>query len=221
VAVLFFIVVNLVWVWPHFSDWGKTRARMDKAHTQLIQFEGGTNRIPALKKEIEKYQKQGELVPAEDQSVRFVRLIQNQAAQSGVIIVNMGNQRQGGTNAFFVEQNETVTLQSGEKQLVDFLYTLGAGNSLIRVKVLSVQPDPSHQQLATRATLVASYQRKATGAATPAPATGAKTPAARPAVTPPATKTPPAKTPPATPAPPAGSPRKLPGAPNTLTPIKK
>jgi hypothetical protein len=136
--------------------------------------------------------------------VRFVRLIQNQAAQSGVIIVNMGSQRQSGTNAFFMEQNETVTLQSGEKQLVDFLYNLGAGNSLIRVKVLSVQPDPSHQQLATRATLVASYQRKATGAHAPAPAapTAAKTPAA-------------------TQPPPAAPTNKLPAPPNTLTPIKK
>jgi hypothetical protein len=218
VAVLFFIVINLVWVWPHFSDWGKTRARMDKAHEQLVQFERGTNLIPALQKEIEKYQKQGELVPAEDQSVRFVRLIQNQAAQSGVIIVNMGSQRQSGTNAFFVEQNETVTLQSGEKQLVDFLYSLGAGNSLIRVKVLSVQPDPSHQQLATRATLVASYQRKATAARAATPAVPAKTPAARPpAATPPAAK-PPAAKPPATPAAPG---RQLPAAPRTLTPKKQ
>ena len=223
VAVLFFIVINLVWVWPHFSDWGKTRTRMDKAHEQLVQFEGGTNQIPALQKEIEKYQKQGELVPPQDQAVRFVRLIQNQAAQSGVIIVNMGSQREGGTNAFFVEQNETVTLQSGEKQLVDFLYNLGAGNSLIRVKVLSVQPDPSHQQLATRATLVASYQRKATGAhaATPAPAAPAKTPAPRqPPATPPG-GTPPTAAPQQQQQQPAGSPRKLPAAPKTLTPIKQ
>lgn len=26
VALLFFIVVNLFWVWPHFSDWESSRA---------------------------------------------------------------------------------------------------------------------------------------------------------------------------------------------------
>jgi hypothetical protein len=201
VGVLFFIVVNLVWVWPHFSDWGQTQNRMAIARNKLIQFEGGTNRIPALEKEIEKYQKRGEVVPAADQAVRFVRLIQNQAAQSGVIMVNMNSQRQSGTNAFFVEQNETLTLQSQEKQLVDFLYNLGSGNSLIRVRALSVQPDQSHQQLTTRATLVASYEKK-TG---PAPAETAAPvrrtlPAAKPATT---------------------NPPALPGPPKPLTPIKK
>ncbi|HWD92327.1 MAG TPA: hypothetical protein VG938_08260 [Verrucomicrobiae bacterium] len=184
VLVLFFLVVNLVWVWPHFSDWGKTRIQMDKASSELIQFQQGVAKIPGLQREIEKYQKQGDVVPLDDQAVRFVRLIQNQAAQSGVIIVSMGSQRQSGgntNNPFFVEQNETITLQSGEKQLVDFLYNLGAGNSLIRVKVLSVQPDQSHQQLTSRVTLIASYQRKAPVAAPAArPAAHSAAPAAKP-----------------------------------------
>jgi hypothetical protein len=208
VGVLFFLVINLVWVWPHFADWGQTRERMSTESNKLIQFRQGLDKVPGLKREIEKYQKQGEVVPAEEQAVRFVRLIQSQAAQSGVIIVNMGSQRQSAVtnNAFFVEQNETVTLQSGEKQLVDFLYNLGAGTSLIRVKVLSLQPDQSHQQLTSRVTLIASYQRKA-----PAPAARAAAPAKQPASAP---ISKPAATNRATPIlPPPG--------PKTLTPIKK
>jgi hypothetical protein len=205
VGVLFFIVVNLVWVWPHFSDWGATRDRMQTASGQLIKFEGGTNQVPGLVREIDKYQKRGEVVPPADQALRFVRLIQNQAAQSGVITVSMGSQHQSGTNEFFMEQNETLTLQSGEKQLVDFLYNLGAGASLIRVKALSVQPDQSHQQLTTRVTLVASYEKKAAGspAASPAPVAARKPPALAPMERPGATN-------------PA-----IPGAQKPLTPIKK
>src|SRR6185437_16131150 len=189
---------------------------MSKANTNLHLFEAGTNEIPALQKEIEKYQKQGPLVPPEDQALRFVRLIQNQAAQSGVVPESIVPSRQVGltNNPFFVESDETMTLQSGEKQLVDFLYNLGAGTSLIRVKVMSVQPDPSHQRLTTRVTLVASYQRKAVA---PAPARAAATPTAKPAAA--ALRGKPAPTPPtpapanrATPAPPSG--RK------PLTPIK-
>src|SRR6185312_5028315 len=89
----------------------------------------------------------------------------------------------GPTNSFFLEQSETMSLDTTEKQLVDFLYSVGAAsNSLIRVKVLSVQPDGSHQRLNTRVTLVASYQKNNIGAA---PATGQKpaATAAKPATT--------------------------------------
>jgi hypothetical protein len=121
-------------------------------------------------------------------------------------------------------------MQSQEKELVDFLYNLGVGDSLIRVKVLSVQPDQTHQRLTTRVTLVASYQKKAIAtetalptartssrppAAGPPPAPGAKPPAAvktapvpaKPAATKPATN--------------QAAPASRPGAPKSLTPTKK
>ncbi|HEX4263916.1 MAG TPA: hypothetical protein VH597_06215 [Verrucomicrobiae bacterium] len=214
VGVLFFLVANLVWVWPHFSDWGATKSRMNKAADNQATFQRGADKIPALKREIDKFQRQGDVVPQDDQAVQFVRLIQKQAAQSGVIIINMGSQRQSGStnNPFFVEQNETITLQSQEKALVDFLYSLGAGTSLIRVKVLSVQPDQSHQQLTSRVTLIASYQRKAPAPRSAAPAAAAATPAAKPPTPPPVSK------------PAAITNRAMtlpPPAPKILTPLKK
>jgi hypothetical protein len=240
VVVLFFLVINLVWVWPHFADWSQTKGRMKAASDHLAQFQGGTNKIPALQKEIEKFEKQGQVVPKVEQAVSFVRLIQNQASRSRVITMSMTPQRQdsGPENPFFVEQNENMMLQSGEKELVDFLYSLGAGDSLIRVKQLSVQPDPMHQQLTTRVTLVASYQKNPTA---PAPA-GARTPATAPKTTTAPASTPPAATPGKPPgsAPPARAPKSptstppgnVPGRPavppgtgpapkNNLTPIKK
>jgi len=42
---------------------------------------------------------------------------------------------------------------------VDFLYNLGSGNSLIRVRDLSLRPDPPRQQLSGNVKLVASYQK--------------------------------------------------------------
>jgi hypothetical protein len=220
VIVVFFLVGNIVWVWPHFSDWGKTKTRMNTASDKHVLFQQGIAKIPALKRDIDKYQKQGDVVPAEDQAVGFVRLIQKQAAQSRVMILDIGGRgRQAGTtnNPFFVEQNQTVRLQSGEKELVDFLYNLGVGNSLIRVKVLSVQPDQSHQQLSSGVTLIASYQRKTPVArgATPAAAPAAKAPAAT-VPKPPVTK------PPMTSRPMTNPPVPVrPLAPKPITPIKK
>ena len=65
-----------------------------------------------------------------------------------------------GTNEeFFIRLTQTIGVQSGEPQLVDFLYNLGAGSSLIRVRGLSLRPDPPRQQLVANVTLVASYQK--------------------------------------------------------------
>ena len=57
---------------------------------------------------------------------------------------------------------------------MDFLYSLGSGNSLIRVRDLTLRPDPPRQQLSGTVKLVASYQKnppkKAAPAASPASA---------------------------------------------------
>jgi hypothetical protein len=220
VGVLFVVVINLVWVWPHFGDWSETKGRMNTARDQLVLFQNGTNQIPDLRKEIDKYQKQGEVVPAQDQALRFVRLIQTEEAKVGIMHESMTPSRQSNTtnNPFFLEQSENMTLQSSEKQLVDFLYNLGSGNSLIRVKVLSTQPDQSHQRLTTRLTLVASYQKTEVAPRAPAAGMGAKPVTPIPA-------SPKAATPvtPKTPAPASGKNGVAnPGtAPKPLTPIKK
>jgi hypothetical protein len=203
VAVVFFLVINIVWVWPHFSDWGQTKGRMAAARGQLMTFQLGTNLIPELERKIAIYRGQGQMVPTENQALNFVRTIQNETTKVGIIPQNMNPTRQSGpTNSFFVDQGENMTLDTTEKQLVDFLYNLGSSTNAIRVKVLSVQPDPSHQRLSTRATLVASYQKKAVGSVgAAAPVAGQKR---APAETKPATTaapTTPANTKPTTPAP--------------------
>jgi hypothetical protein len=178
VAVVFFLVINIVWVWPHFADWGNTKGRMAAARTRLVTYETGTNLMPDLKKKIDKYQGQGQIVPAEDQGLQFARVVQNQTTLYGIVPQNMTIRKEastGGTtnNSFFVDQVATMRLDTTEKQLVDFLYSIGVGsNSLIRVKALSVQPDPSHQRLSVGVTLAASYQRKAIASAAPAAAAG-------------------------------------------------
>jgi hypothetical protein len=218
VGVAFFVVLNAVFVLPHYADWGETRKRMDNAQIELDKFERGTNDVPGLKQDISKYRSEGDVVPQEDQAVNFFRLIQNQATASGVGIINMGSTRQSGaTNQFFVEQNQTISTLSGEKQLVDFLYNLGAGKSLIRVKVLSVQPDAPHQQLSARITLIASYQKKpTTGKA--AAATTALAPKAAPT---PQKVLPPAPAKPPSPVPPSANPKPNPVLPKPPIPGQK
>jgi hypothetical protein len=98
-------------------------------------------------------------VPVEDQSLNILNAINNQAVQSGVTVMNNTSQPER-TNQFFLERSQALTVQSGEAQLVDFLYKLGDGNSLIRVRALSLRPDAPRQILAGNLTLIASYQKK-------------------------------------------------------------
>ena len=47
----------------------------------------------------------------------------------------------GVTNLFFTELNYPITISTGEKELVDFLYQVGSGDSLIRVRDLADDTD--------------------------------------------------------------------------------
>jgi len=158
VALLFFVVINLVWVKPHFSDWGNLKNRLGDARGKLARYETTIRQSSGLQAQVDKMQSEGAEVPPEDQAVQFLRTIQGQAAQSGVGFT--GSSRPStSTNEFFLEQVQTITVVSGEKELVDFLYNLGSGNSLTRVRALSLRPDANRNQLGGSITLIASYQK--------------------------------------------------------------
>ena len=193
VGLLFFFVVNLLLVWPRFSDWSELQRRLNVARSKLNTYETAIGNANRLKADLNVLQNAGSPVPPEDQSVDFQRNIQTFAAQNGFGITTYGRQTTK-TNEQFIEQLQTVSGVSSEKQLVDFLYSLGAGSSPIRVRSLAARPDPPRQRLSANITLVASYQKNPKPAAAPArtaPAPpGAKraAPAVQPAAAPAAPK---------------------------------
>jgi type II secretory pathway component PulM len=167
VAVVIFIVVNAVFVFPYFGQWGRVQQRMVEAREKLSKWQSVAAEEPRIKKLVDELTKQGQAVEAEEQVFQFRSTIETQARQNGVNIVQSGRVS-AQTNQFFVEQTQTIALQSGEQQLVDFLYTLGSGNSLIRVRDLGLRPDPPRQSLSGTVTLIASYQKKTPARAAPA-----------------------------------------------------
>lgn len=173
VGLMVFLVINIFWIWPHFSDWGTIRGRLDTATGSLATFNSTFDKTNAWGIAVQKMQRAGGNVPAEDQAVQFQRTIQSQAAKSTVAVVSYGRLITR-TNQFFTEQIQTITVQAGEKQLVDFLYTLGSGDSLVRVRDLSLHPDSLHQQLQANLTLIASYQKNARAASASKSAPSAK-----------------------------------------------
>jgi len=174
VATAVFIVLNIWLVWPHFNDWGKLKIKMSEAQKKYEGYQAEVNRIPQYQDRLKSLVGDETTVMPEDQAIHLLRTIQNHAMQNGVVIT--GNSRASSkTNETFLEQTQNISVQSGEKQLVDFLYNLSTGSSMIRVRELNLRPDATRTLLGGNITLVASYQRKAasapavTAAATTAP----------------------------------------------------
>ena len=156
---LFFIVLNFLFVIPHFSDLAAVHDRMGDAQRKLGRYQAEIGRTNEYAAGLRKFEGENSDVPAEEQSMQFANAVNIQAGQSGVHISSAAHINTQ-TNQFFLEKTQSLGVQSGEQQLVEFLYNLGSGSSQIRVRDLNVRPDPPRQQLAAQITLVASYQKK-------------------------------------------------------------
>ena len=193
VLIVVFIILNFIFVWPRFGDWGKIKARRTIADGLIAQYDreiANTNKYQLQMKDLERL---GAAVASEEQAMKLSTTVNNQAALSGVQVNKYDAVRQtqmsigGKTNQFFEEQGGVITFVAEEKALVDFLYSLGTGGSLIRVRTMTLNPETAaRHKLQGTLTLVASYAKKAPlKSAASAPAPGAKpapsTSAAKPA----------------------------------------
>jgi Tfp pilus assembly protein PilO len=174
VAAVLFVVLNAWFVFPHFSDLADAKKERAEALEKIGRWQVEINQEPSYRKQIKELESEGQAVPAEDQQNQFSQAIVGQQARSGVNITSTSKQVVS-TNQFFLKLTEQVSVESGEPQLVDFLYNLGSGSSQIRVRDLALHPNPPRQALSGTVKLVASYQKnppkKMTPVANPAPAT--------------------------------------------------
>src|SRR5262245_35566367 len=167
VATMLFAIFNLWFVLPHFSDLGKMRQRLKDAQNTLEVRKGAIAQIPTIQTQVNKLQREGQDVPAEEQALQFARLITDHEMRSGVT-------PQGGgkiftqTNVYFLAQSTTVNVEGNEQQLIDFLFNLGSGDSMIRVRDMNLHPDAPRQKLAANVKLVESYQKTSKSTSSPA-----------------------------------------------------
>ncbi len=164
VLVVLFLVLNFVFVWPHFGDLNKLRFRENDARQKLKLYQTAIAQSAAYETQVKNLENQGEFVAPEDQAINFMRTIQAQAAASGVGIANYSRSLTH-TNEFFTEQTQNINVIANDGQLVDFLYKLGSGASMVRVRDLELQPDGAHQHLDANIQLIASYQKNPNHAA--------------------------------------------------------
>jgi Tfp pilus assembly protein PilO len=179
IGVVVFVVLNVWFVIPRFSDWSRVERRMVLARQKLKMFQTEADQIKNYQTQVRNLESEASSMPREEQSAQFQRAIEMQSAESGVNLQTT-SKLTSQTNLFFLELTQMVGVQSAESQLVDFLYNLGAGNSLIRVRELTLRPDQPRQQLMASVKLVASYQ-KSTPVRSTVDASAASRAAAKPA----------------------------------------
>ncbi len=183
VTTIVLVVLNAIFVWPHFKDWRRVETELAKTRQILKSYRDEVARIPDYTARLDRLEGQGSAVLPADQALQLQRAVQNQATASGVAITSTRTVPNvaSSTNAYFDEQTVVIGVNTGDKELVDFLVALGSGNSMIRAKDLDLRPDPSQLKLNGNITLVASYQKKPKP---PAPPPGAPAKPSSTAVTP-------------------------------------
>ena len=159
VVVVLILVLNFVFIWPHFSDWSQLKTRLKNAQATLASYQATIAQATNYQEQVKSLEGQGEFVAPEDQAINFMRTIQAQAEASGVGRPNYSRSTMHTNDAFFIEQVQNINVVATDQQLVDFLYKLGSGASMIRVRDLELQPDGPRLHLNANIRLVASYQK--------------------------------------------------------------
>jgi hypothetical protein len=170
VGVVVFIVLNAWFVWPHFNDANKSlkminNGRLDWTnHVETINKDtraGGTRaQINSLMKE-----EGGDLDATQSTEIQLTRKVQEKAPQYGVTVLQytdvQGTAATGQTNQFFDERALRISIQTGESNLVNFLYDMGNDPAMIRVRELHLKPaDQNRYRLSGEVLLSANFQKK-------------------------------------------------------------
>ncbi len=192
---LIFLMLNYFFVWPHRHDWARDQARLQSAEEKIATYNKEVAKKQVYQTKLNLLQADGSQVVPEDQAIDFVHFYSSRMLSNHILLLNGGTLTTH-TNQFFMEQQIGINVQADETNLVNFLYSLAAGNSMVRVRAMSLHPDPGHHELNAGVTMVASYQKKVV--AHPATTTPAVTPVKN--VTPPPVKQQPVAQTPARPA---------------------
>jgi len=109
---LFFIVLNFLFVIPHFSDLAGVNDRMGDAQRKLGRYQAEIGKTNEYAAGLRKFEGENSDVPAEEQSMQFANAVNIQAGQSGVHISSAAHINTQ-TNQFFLEKTQSLGVQAG------------------------------------------------------------------------------------------------------------
>jgi hypothetical protein len=168
IAVVVFVVLNLLLVWPHFHDLARVRGQLAKTRQTmtdwnkeiLLDVDPSTNGYKNKLKILQRQQGGGVV----NQQVQLQKSISDQAIKTGVNISDTrpATTSHPETNAFYDEQAVKITFESQEEQLVNFLFNIGNDPAMIRVREINLKTaDANRYRLRGDALLTANYAKQA------------------------------------------------------------
>jgi len=161
VGIVTFVVLNFWFVWPHRNDWKTAREGLDDARWKLAEYQDTVDQLKATSDRLSEVETGGSALLADTESVHLLRTIQTLTTKHEVNVNRYEPQTENslGTNNFFIERTLPIQyISTKDTNLINFLISVGSDESLIRVRDLSIKPDPSRTALVGRITLVASYR---------------------------------------------------------------
>jgi hypothetical protein len=169
-AVVVFVVLNLVLVVPRFKDYGilkkelaATKDTIDKYNRFIYK---DTNSVDGYQKVLKDLSKapEGKVSSTE---IQLEQTVTREAAANGLFIQTIQNVASqvigssGQSDKFFARQSVRVTIQATEDALVKFLYDVGNDPAMIRVWELQLNPaDNNRYKLNATMLLTADYQKE-------------------------------------------------------------
>lgn len=161
VAVVTFVVLNAVFVWPHSEKWKASLAELDDAKSQLADYQATASELDSTSRKLSTVESGGATLIDEAESEHLLRTIQSETTKHRVNVQRYDGQSVNalGTNNLFIERVLPIQyINTDDTNLVSLLVSVGSGNSLIRVRDLTIQADPSRTKFHGRITFVASYR---------------------------------------------------------------
>lgn len=178
VIVVVIVILNYIFVWPYFTEWGKVKTKMEETQKNKALYESeilmDVNPTNGYKAQLAKLEQTGGS-PQLEGDIQLYKAILAQA--NGKIIITDARpvaSHSAQTNEFYEEQSMRIDVDSNEKELVDFIFGIGGDSSMIRVRELNLRPaDVNRYRLKGTITLSANYQKKTETKPAPAPAKAA------------------------------------------------
>ena len=186
IAVVVFVILNLVLVFPHFKDYAKIEAELKKTRQTIATNNAiiakDKDPVHGLKKQLEDPEQQQGGVAA-FKEIALLETVTAQARANGFfpqtsapVKTPVGPASQ--SDKFFESQSVRIVVQSAEDALVKFIYDVGNDPAMIRVWELELHPfDNNRYRLNAAITLTANYQKTAAPSSAPAEKAVTKTPA--------------------------------------------
>jgi hypothetical protein len=164
-AVLF-VVLQIWLVRPYFKEWGQVTGGLTNSRQALATYRAELAKTNEYYLKLKEFEDQGTGVLAPDQAQPTILMaqVQAQADRSKLNLDNISpktsNPATSKTNPFFAEQAIGLGVRpSSDEELIGFLVAMGSSDLKIRVRDLTLNPDPTGTKLKGSMVLVASFQK--------------------------------------------------------------